>query len=890
MDKEEIIRYAYENCELPQDALQYLSDTEFLIEILEAEPSIMFDLPLEVQKQILLINDKYLDEVEDITLLFEDEEFAKTLIDKNNDLLLKLRGISLDNEYIKNLIISYIRGEVIPAKGSKLEKISPRRLYMSATKEVQQDYETALYLIEQDIRCLPDIKIREIHDNPQYINEYVKNSPAMFPKYVEQLSNNLTPEVIESALKHNFQNYSLIDRNNPLMEQFYESIDRIKAIRPELKMDNPNLRYELLCDLDFVNMDINILNSLLEYNTGNVDKIIEIKNSGKLEYLTKYIEQYNGLYGNTLENIQNAISSFEQMEQLLINTNNFDGIEINEEEIKTIISAGNKFNIETVEDLHDYEGKVKKYYDSKLQEATSIEAIKSIYAEMLFNTSVEELEKFNEQYCNYNMTELVEYSKKNELESPISEEFQKRQELYNRLMAIQDVEELRSYFSSMPLISCAIEETKKKIASMYSKSYTKDMIDLEDETLEHQDYQGVDVIKLNGQSFNIFIHRIFNFDFNMTSIANAIIENPEQWRLMEGSSTVSTTFITDKKIAAIFREMNENAGTKLVALDTYEKLKEYEKDTVEKARQICEGEKLKEIEEDAVFYGFTELVSDGIVKMDSTDMMVQHGKGHLTTNTSNCRFRATEDLAYWTRADYWNEVAQKRKETNIDKADILRNQKGTDRMQPSCIICFDGNINEKSVLAAKVHNIPIVMIDRQAYLDINNQKLEEAKLDFSKTLSISSIEEIFYRQPYNKIVEDMPRLINAIKNNSESSLEDKTLGIEYLAYLAQHFIEQSSGYIINTPVEEYNSKMQEYIKILDRELPGQNLVTIDDMKSAYIEISASDRKRRYEAVKNDIMDRNREMEDIKKLEDDKVKNSRGIRQLNSKEGENTWTR
>ena len=109
MDKEEIIRYAYENCELPQDALQYLSDTEFLIEILETEPSIMFDLPLEVQKQVLLINDKYLDEVEDITLLFEDETFAKTLIDKNNDILLKLRGISLDNEYIKNLITSFLK-------------------------------------------------------------------------------------------------------------------------------------------------------------------------------------------------------------------------------------------------------------------------------------------------------------------------------------------------------------------------------------------------------------------------------------------------------------------------------------------------------------------------------------------------------------------------------------------------------------------------------------------------------------------------------------------------------------------------------------------------------------------------------------------------------------
>ena len=80
--------------------------------------------------------------------------------------------------------------------------------------------------------------------------------------------------------------------------------------------------------------------------------------------------------------------------------------------------------------------------------------------------------------------------------------------------------------------------------------------------------------------------------------------------------------------------------------------------------------------------------------------------------------------------------------------------------------------------------------------------------------------------------------------------------MEYLAYLGQHFIEQSSGYIIDVPVEEYNKKMQEYIQTIDRELLGQDLVTMDDMKSAYTEISANDRKRRYEALKSDIRELN----------------------------------
>ncbi len=856
MNKEEILRYVSENYELPQEAIQYSNDTEFFIEILEIESSIMFDLPIEVQKRILLIDDKYIDEVSYLPPLFEDEEFAKKLVDKNNDILLKLRGTSIDNEYIKNLTIGYIKRERTPAKGSRLEKLNPRKIYVASIKEVREDHELALYLIGQNIDCLPDIKDSTICDNPEYINEYVKKHPHTFSKYLDKIANHLTLEVIEAVLKYDFQNYTLIDKNNPLMEQFYKSIDKIKEVRPELKMDNPNLRYELLCDSDFINMDINIINSLLEYNTGNIDKIIEIKNSGKLEYLTKYIEQYNSLYGNNLENIQNAIASFEQMEQLLISTNNFEEISIDEAKIKTIIATGNKFKIENIEDLLNYDEKVKEYYSNKLQEATSIEEIKKIYTEMLFNTSTEELEKFNEQYCNSNIDELDEYSKRKQLENPIDEKFRKRQELYNGLKSIQDIDELRKHFDGMPLTICDIEETKKKISSMYSKGYNNEMINLEDETLEHQDYQGVDVIKLKGQSFNICIHRIFNFDFNMNSIANAIIDNPEQWNFTEGSNTVSTTLITDKKIAALFRPLQKSNETPLISFESKEKEEEYKKSVAEKSRQIYEGERLTEIDESAVFYGFTEIASGGIIKMDSSDMMVEHGKGHLETNSSHCRLRSSEDLAYWTSPDYWNEVVQKRKETDVNKANRLRNQKGTDRMQPSCIICFDENINEQSLLAARTHNVPILMIDRQAYLEINKQKLEKARLDFSKSLSTQSIREIFYRQPYYKVVQDMPELINTIKSNSEVSSDDKKISMEYLAYLGQHFIEQSSGYIIDVPVEEYNKKMQEYIQTIDRELLGQNLVTIDDMKTAYTEISANDRKRRYEALKSDIRELN----------------------------------
>ena len=566
MSQEEILEYVKENYELPQGAEQYLGDIDFVLEILKIESAIMFDLPLEIQKKVLLIDDKYLDSVSDIREMFKDEKFANELVNKNNDVLLMLRGISLDNDYIKNLTISYIKGEKIPTKGSKLEKTKQRNIYLLSIKEVQEDHELCQYLIEQNIYYLPYIKDASIRDNPQYIIQYVKKYPHTFSKYLDKISNHLTADLLEVVIKADFQNYKLIDKDNPLMKQFYESLDRIKKVRPELKMDNPNLRYELLMDSEFVKLDINIINSLLEYNTGNIDKIIQIRNDGKLDYLIKYIEQYSNLYGNNLENIQNAISTFDKIEDLLINTNNFDGLTIDEEKLKSIISTGNKFGINSVEDLQNYEELVRDYYATKIKQATTSEEIKQIYNEMLFNTSNEKIEEFIEEYCNNNIFELSDYAERNEKDNPINSDVKKRYELYNRINSIEDIEQLRTLFSSIPLTICDLDETKQKISQMYSEIYNDEMLDLEDDTIKQSEYKGVKVLKLSGQSFNICVHRIFNFDFNMNGIANEILNNPEQWSLSEGSNTISTTLITDRKIAALFRPLQREHESRFYML------------------------------------------------------------------------------------------------------------------------------------------------------------------------------------------------------------------------------------------------------------------------------------------------------------------------------------
>lgn len=188
MNKEEILNYVYANSSLPEEVTQYYDDIDFIIEVLETESSVMFDLAIEVQRKVLLINDKYIEDA-NTNMIFNDENFAKELLDRNIDILLKLRDISVGCEYIKNLTIAYIKGEIEPISGAKLEKMNARKIYMSAVKEVKDDHDLAIYMVQQDINMLPYIKDNEVRNNPQYIIKYIKNNPQVFPQYINKFSN-----------------------------------------------------------------------------------------------------------------------------------------------------------------------------------------------------------------------------------------------------------------------------------------------------------------------------------------------------------------------------------------------------------------------------------------------------------------------------------------------------------------------------------------------------------------------------------------------------------------------------------------------------------------------------------------------------------------------------
>lgn len=851
MSKDEILEYVEENYELPDIPEEHLTDIDFIVSILEIDENFIEEFPVDVQKKVIILDEKYAEST-DLDAIFTSEDVIRECIGKNPDLLLHLRGCKVESDFVKGQFNAYIKGDITPKAGSMLDKASPGAIYSKAPKYIAEDVELATYLIEQDINNYKRIRIPEIRDSKEYMARYVTANPKEFMVFKDKLDVHLPESLIAAVIKQDFANYKYFPKDNETMQRFYASYERIKTVRPELTLENPNLRYELLCDERISSMDENTLNGLLEYTTSAVDTIIDAKNAGSLDNLEAYIEKYKGVYGETLPSIQGAISSYADLRGLVDSTKGLDGINIPEDMFKTLVATHNKFGITSIEDLANYEEIVREYYDDRLDSAESPKEVRRIYSEMLFNATPEEMQAFNEEYCNFNMEDLYEYAKAHNVESPITEDFRRRVALYEQIESMTDIDEMKAQFGAMPLVISDVAEAKQRVSSMYSKTYNQEMLDLTDESLDREMVDGVEVIKLNGQNFNLCIHRIFNFDFSMNSIANKIIENPTMWFKTEGSNTISTTLITDKKIAGLFRSMKTRDGAELVMLKDEAEAKAFRDAGQAADLAVYEGEALKPIDPDAVFYGFTELADDGIIKMDSTDMMVEHGAGHMDTKSMNCRMRGAEDLAYWTAPTYWNELVQKRKETDISKAGKQREKTGTDKLMPSCIVCFDGNMNENAIRAAKAHDIPVVMIDRQQYLDLNTERANEARREFKETLSPDSIREIMYREPYYKVVAEMPGLIETITTNHSLPECKKKLALEYLGYMAEHFVEQSTGHIMGVPVEEYNKTMREHIASIDRSLEGVELVSIEDFESAYRETTARDRKSRYEAMLKDM--------------------------------------
>ena len=244
------------------------------------------------------------------------------------------------------------------------------------------------------------------------------------------------------------------------------------------------------------------------------------------------------MYGESLPSIQGAIASYTDLGELIDSTNGLDGVNIPEDMFKTLVATRNKFGITSIDDLANYEEIVREYYDTRLDGAETPEDVRRIYSEMLFNATPEEMQAFNEEYCNFNMDELYEYAKALNVEAPITDEFRRRVALYEQIECMTNVDEMKAQFGAMPLVISDVSEAKQRVSSMYSKTYNQEMLDVAIDDLRKKfveygrvnlSYEKASKEKTNKQIG--FIFQGFNLIPSLTAIDN--VELPLVYRGMK---------------------------------------------------------------------------------------------------------------------------------------------------------------------------------------------------------------------------------------------------------------------------------------------------------------------------------------------------------------------
>ena len=210
----------------------FIEDIDFCEELLQEYKVPLSSFPsIELQRQLLLRHPKLLEYYDGyLELLFKDEDFARKIIESNNDILLDLNGYDIRSEYIRKFTIQLIKGEIKAKPGTELSKMEPAEIYYFSIPSVKNDTELAREFLKENISLFDSIENPEIKNDVNLMLQYLVKCPFNFPQYADKVKGHLTQEVTKAVIKFNFQNYKLIDENDPTMQLFYETLRRIKEV------------------------------------------------------------------------------------------------------------------------------------------------------------------------------------------------------------------------------------------------------------------------------------------------------------------------------------------------------------------------------------------------------------------------------------------------------------------------------------------------------------------------------------------------------------------------------------------------------------------------------------------------------------------------------------
>lgn len=567
------------------------------------------------------------------------------------------------------------------------------------------------YFVETDIiYCLgPSFKTMcGLFDNETFLQiiklcgEEIKNETALF-QFVKDKSNGYVTIEKFSELVYEFVragNNSLkfifiLDRlgyDNEELRGMTEKIRKLIDYRPETDFNNPALSLDLLSDEIVKKLGYDFISAILEYNSGAHNIVIRNIKDPIFEEWIHYIENLP-IYNKKL--LHFAILSYpysqELVEELVTSS-----VILNENQLQNlyeILVQRNKYEVYDIDTLTDYDVHRSLALENKIKDGKSINSVKDGILEVLFNVELSHAESIFKVY-GLNSKSFID----NLLDEGVLDINDKAAiEIVREIMNENDINKLRDTFENSikrgNIIS--LVELEQKLKLYFGKSFKDSLFQadgVEKLGIKYSEIDGlqdiklldvngreitnedkIQVVELEGIDFKLLIHKIHNYDPKFASLATRIINDPSLWNKLEGASTLSTSMISSTHMSCVGHGSSS-----------------------------------------AVYYGFNDISSSSLWLMGRSDIYVEHGGRKLEPTSHRNEFMIPDILQLVSTS--YNEVALDRKSS--EHLDFDR------RIQPTCIICFDGNINDDSKRAAQYFDIPIYMIHRQKYRE-HNQSLTE---------------------------------------------------------------------------------------------------------------------------------------------------------------------
>ena len=286
--------------------------------------------------------------------------------------------INVDSNYILPYLMNDEKNLALTTKGRELSQKKCRELFAKIYGEEK------LTKLDECINIIYNrSNIERRYENTNRIDKKLYEERLKIENvFINEFKILFNKNIIENSSIDEIKEYfAKVEKDEDSQKEFYKLIKNAygtKAVeileaRPELNVHTIN-SLEVFDERIINNFGEAFVHDLISYNIRDNQEFLDIiKNEEKLETFKTYYETLTKIMGNNVETMQRAISEYNYFDELLQNVKN---IELTEEQYgnlaSVLCSRDNQFEINTIEDLQNYNEISNKLIERKLEETVKL--------------------------------------------------------------------------------------------------------------------------------------------------------------------------------------------------------------------------------------------------------------------------------------------------------------------------------------------------------------------------------------------------------------------------------------------------------------------------------------------------------------------------------------